>query len=262
MGFTSAIVPRVSHLAWRVWQRNLTVFIRVWRVNFIPPFLEPVLYLLALGFGVGAFIPVMDGIPYPEFVAPAIVAVSVMNASFFECTYASFVRMYYQKTFEAIISTPVTVEEVVTGEILWGATRGLLYCSLMLPVLAIFSVVTLPGALLLVPLSFIAGFLFASIGMCFTSVTPDIETLNYPAFLFITPMFLFSGTFFPLDLLPVAIQYIAYAVLPLTHVVILARMCTLQAFSIDGLWHLAWVLAAGLVFYLVALKLMRRRLVV
>jgi lipooligosaccharide transport system permease protein len=240
----------------------MTMFIRVWRVNFIPPFLEPLLYLLALGFGVGAFIPTMEGIPYPVYIAPAIMAVSVMNASFFECTYASYVRMYYQKTFEAIITTPVTVEEVVTGEILWGATRGVIYCTLMLPVLVAFSVVTLPGALLAIPLAFISGFLFASIGMCFTSVTPDIETLNYPAFLFITPMFLFSGTFFPLDLMPPVIQFIAYAFLPLTHAVILTRMCTLQTFAPSGLISLAWMLVVGLLCYLLAMKLMRKRLVI
>ena len=87
------------------WRRNMVTFIKTWKLNFIPPFLEPVLYLLALGFGLGGFIESVDGVPYANFIAPALVSISVMNASFFECTYTSFVRMYYLKTFDAMIST-------------------------------------------------------------------------------------------------------------------------------------------------------------
>ncbi|CVK33501.1 ABC transporter permease [Methanoculleus bourgensis] len=245
-----------------VWQRNLDAFLRTYRVNFIPPFIEPVLYLLALGFGLGTYIETVDGIPYPVFIAPALVSISVMYSSFFECTYSSFVRMYYQKTFDAIIATPVSIDEVIAGEMLWGATRGMIYATLMLPVLLIFGVVAMPSSLLLIPFAFLAGLLFASIGMCFTAITPGIDALNYPSFLFITPMFLFSGTFFPLDLLPEPIQYFAFAALPLTHVVSINRAITLPAFSPTNLFSLAWIAAATVLFFLLAIRLMRRRLIV
>ncbi|MFY1644455.1 ABC transporter permease [Methanoculleus bourgensis] len=245
-----------------VWQRNLDAFLRTYRVNFIPPFIEPVLYLLALGFGLGTYIETVDGIPYPVFIAPALVSISVMYSSFFECTYSSFVRMYYQKTFDAIIATPVSIDEVIAGEMLWGATRGMIYATLMLPVLLIFGVVAMPSSLLLIPFAFLAGLLFASIGMCFTAITPSIDALNYPSFLFITPMFLFSGTFFPLDLLPEPIQYFAFAALPLTHVVSINRAITLPAFSPTNLFSLAWIAAATVLFFLLAIRLMRRRLIV
>ncbi|GLI46027.1 ABC transporter permease [Methanoculleus bourgensis] len=245
-----------------VWQRNLDAFLRTYRVNFIPPFIEPVLYLLALGFGLGTYIETVDGIPYPVFIAPALVSISVMYSSFFECTYSSFVRMYYQKTFDAIIATPVSIDEVIAGEMLWGATRGMIYATLMLPVLLIFGVVAMPSSLLLIPFAFLAGLLFAAIGMCFTAITPGIDALNYPSFLFITPMFLFSGTFFPLDLLPEPIQYFALAALPLTHVVSINRAITLPAFSLTNLFSLAWIAVATVLFFLLAIRLMRRRLIV
>ena len=244
-----------------VWRRNWDAFLRTYRVNFIPPFVEPVLYLLALGFGLGTYIEAVDGIPYPVFIAPALVSISVMYSSFFECTYSSFVRMYYQKTFDAIIATPVSIDEVIAGEMLWGATRGMIYAALMLPVLLLFGVVAMPSSLLLIPFAYLAGLLFAGIGMCFTAITPSIDALNYPAFLFITPMFLFSGTFFPLDLLPQPIQYFALAALPLTHVVSINRAITLSAFSPANLFSLAWIAVATVFFFVLAIRLMRRRLI-
>ncbi|HUM76898.1 MAG TPA: ABC transporter permease [Methanoculleus sp.] len=246
----------------RVWQRNLEAFLRTYRVNFIPPFIEPLLYLLALGFGLGTYIEAVDGVPYPVFIAPALVSISVMNSAFYECTYSSFVRMYYQKTFDAIIATPVSIDEVIAGEMIWGATRGVIYAGLMLPVLILFGVAAMPSSLLLIPFAFIAGLLFAGIAMCFTAITPSIETLNYPSFLFITPMFLFSGTFFPLDLLPDAVRCAALAALPLTHVVEINRAITLEAVSAANLLNLAWIAVATAIFCSLAIRLMRRRLVV
>ena len=252
----------ITGRVWSVWRRNWDAFLRTYRVNFIPPFVEPVLYLLALGFGLGTYVEAIDGIPYPVFIAPALVSISVMYSSFFECTYSSFVRMYYQKTFDAIIATPVSIDEVIAGEMFWGATRGMIYAALMLPVLLLFGVVAMPSSLLLIPFAYLAGLLFAGIAMCFTAITPSIDALNYPSFLFITPMFLFSGTFFPLDLLPQPIQYFALAVLPLTHIVGINRAITLSNFSPINLLSLVWIVLATVFFFVLAIRLMRRRLIV
>jgi lipooligosaccharide transport system permease protein len=170
--------------------------------------------------------------------------------------------MYFQKTFDAIIATPLSIEEVITGEILWGATRSLINATLMLPVLVIFGVVDLPLSLVILPFALLAGFLFASIGMCFTALTPNIDTLNLPTFLFITPMFLFSGTFFPLTILPVPIQIFANAVLPLTHVVKIARMLTLSQVNFGILMSLAWIIVVAAVAFILAVNLMKKRLIV
>jgi len=223
---------------------------------------EALLYLFAIGMGIGSYVREIEGVPYVTFIAPAILAIAVMNSAFFECTYGSFVRMYYQKSFDAMIATPLSIEDVIAGELLWGATRSVIYVVIMLPVLAVFGVISLPLALLAIPLAFLGGLMFAGIAMCFTAITPSIDTLNYPSFLFITPMSLFSGTFFPLTLLPVALQYFALALLPLTHLVAIMRMFTLAAVTPVLLLHLLWIVMVTVLCCIAAINLMRRRLIV
>ena len=255
-------IPKLTRSLWRVWYRNKDVFMKTFMVNFIPSFMQPLLYLFALGFGVGNFINVMDGVSYSRFIAPALIAVGIMNSSFFECTFASYVRMYYQKTFEAIIATPLSIEEVIAGELLWGATKSLINTVIILPVFAIFGLIEFPSSFWIIPFSFLAGLLFAAIGMCFTSISPNIDSLNYPSFLFITPMFLFSGTFFPLSLLPEFIRYFALAVLPLTHVVIIVRSLTLAQPNSMIPVSFIWIFLVTLIFFVLSVNLMKKRLIV
>jgi lipooligosaccharide transport system permease protein len=140
-------LPDISYRVWKIWFRNRDVFLKTAKVNFIPPFLEPILYLLALGFGLGLFVGEINGIPYPIFIAPALISISMMNTAFFECTFASFVRMYYQKTFDAIISTPINLDEVIFGEILWGSTKSVINASIILFVISIFQLAKFPESL-------------------------------------------------------------------------------------------------------------------
>ncbi len=255
-------LPRVTRRAVKVWHRNLTVFSRTWKVNFFPPLVEALLYLFAIGVGIGSYVQDIGGIPYINFIAPAILAIAVMNSAFFECTYGSYVRMYYQKSFDAMIATPLSIEDVIAGELLWGATRSIIYVLIMLPVLAVFNVISLPLALLTIPFAFLGGLMFAGLAMCFTAVTPSIDTLNYPSFLFITPMTLFSGTFFPLTLMPVALQYLALVLLPLTHLVAVMRMFTQAGISSIVILHLTWIIAITALCCIISINLMRRRLIV
>jgi len=255
-------LPRITKRAWKVWYRNFIVFLKTWQVNFFPPLIEAFLYLFAIGIGIGTYVKEIDGIPYVNFIAPAILAISVMNSAFFECTYGSYVRMYYQKSFDAMIATPLSIEDVIAGEILWGATRSLIYVIIMLPVLAVFGVISFPLSVLAIPLAFLGGLMFAGIAMCFTAITPSIDTLNYPSFLLITPMALFSGTFFPLTLLPEILHYGALALLPLTHMVALMRMITLPALTGVLVLHLAWIILVTALFCIFAINLMRKRLII
>ena len=190
-------MPRLTRRVWKVWQRNFDVFLKTIRTNFLPSLLEPILYLLALGLGLGVFIQSIEGVPYINFIAPALVAISVMNGSFFECTFGSFVRMYYQKTFDAIIATPVSVEEVIAGELVWGATRATINSTTVLAVIAAFGLISSPLFLLVPLLAFLGGLMFASIAMCFTAIAPNIDFFNYPSFLLVTPMFLLKRNFLP-----------------------------------------------------------------
>jgi len=255
-------IPSISSRSFKVWQRNRDVFMKDVKLNFLPPFLEPILYLLALGFGLGKFIENIDGVPYANFIAPALIAISIMYASFFECSYGSYVRMHYQKTFDAIIATPLSIEDVIAGELLWGATRSMINATVMIPVISMFGLIDLRYSLLIIPFAFLGGILFASIGMCFASITPNIMAINYPVLLFITPMFLFSGTFFPLSALPETIQYFAIAFLPLAHIVSVVRMLSFGAPTTIIVFDLMWILVISVILVILSINLMKKRLIV
>jgi lipooligosaccharide transport system permease protein len=169
--------------------------------------------------------------------------------------------MYFQKTFDAIIATPVSVEEVIAGELIWGATRATINSTIVLAVIAVFGLVSSPLFLLVPLLAFLGGLLFSSIAMCFTAVAPNIDFFNYPAFLLVTPMFLLSGTFFPLSALPLAVQTGAQIFLPLTHVVSLTRGLVLGSVEASMLLSLAWILAGTFVFFVLSINLMKKRLI-
>jgi len=245
----------------RVWQRNRDVFFRLWHSE-APGFVaEPIIILLAMGLGLGAYVGFVDGQKYIEFIVPGIIASYAMFSASFECTYGTFVRMEYQKTYDAIIATPLSVEDVTAGEIFWGATRSLLTGIVILAIAAAFQLVHSPWALLIPPLSFLEGILFAAIAVLFTSIVPAIYSFNYYFTLFITPMFFFSGVFFPLSSFPEIVQTISWIV-PLTPVVHLTRALINGEFQLDLLWALALVIALTVLFFSVALVTMRRRLTV
>jgi lipooligosaccharide transport system permease protein len=256
-----------ADLSWRfirVWQRNLSVYRRTWKISFLPPLLEPLLYLVAFGVGlsslVGDFTFRGAEISYVAFITPSLLAVTIMYNAFFETSYSSFVRMYYQKTFDAMLATPLNLTEIITGEIAWAATKALIAATLMLTVVSLFGLVRYPSGLLLIPLALLGGIAFAAIGMVFTSLVPNIETFNIPIFLFITPMFLFSDTFFPLENLPLWARLLA-RLLPLTHLVNLSRACVMGFRDLSLVWSLAYLGLFCLVFCPLAITRMHKRLV-
>ena len=248
----------------RVWQRNWDVYIKTWKINFLPPILEPIFYLLAFGAGLGYLVGQLNFggrlISYAAFIAPGVLAINIMQNAFFETTYASYVRMYYQKTFDALMATPLTVEEVILGEMAWGASRSLMATALMMIILTFFGLLSYPWSLGILLVSLLGGIAFGSVGMCFTALTPNIEAFNLPVFLFITPMFLFSGTFFPLDQLPFWAKMLAW-VFPLTHVVELTRALALHIISLQQLWNFLYLLIFCLITLPLSLRLMVRRLI-
>ncbi|MDQ5985609.1 MAG: ABC transporter permease [Syntrophus sp. SKADARSKE-3] len=248
----------------RVWQRNLVVYRQNWKISFIPPIMEPLLYLTAFGIGIGALVGKIsyDGheVTYAAFIAPALIAFNIMNNAFFENTYGSFVRMYYQKTFDAMMATPVSVHEIITGEIVWGATKSAMATAIMMGVISTFGLISYPEGLLIIPLAFLGGLAFGSIGMYFTSVIRHIDLFNLPFFLFITPMFLFSGTFFSMDNMPSWAQTLAL-LLPLTHLVRLTRDLCYGYFEGDMIWAILYLIVFAIVFFNLALFKMSRRLI-
>ncbi len=245
----------------RVWQRNRDVFFRLWHSEAPAFVIEPVIILLAMGLGLGAYVGLVDGQQYIEFVAPGIIASYAMFSASFECTYGTFVRLEYQKTFDAIIATPLNAEDITVGEISWGATRSLMTGVVVLAVAAVFQLVHSPWALLIPILSLLEGIMFAAIAVTFTSLVPSIYSFNYYISLFITPMFFFSGVFFPLTNFPDIVQTISWVV-PLMPVVYITRAIFNGEFQLSLLWALALIIVWTLVFFAISLVTMRRRLTI
>jgi lipooligosaccharide transport system permease protein len=246
--------------AYRFWQRNAFIFRRIFPESIAVNFLEPVIYLLAMGFGIGAYLTTIGGLPYLTFVATGLVATAAMFGATFECTYNAYVQMYYEKVYDGAITTPLGIEDVVVGEILWGATRSVLYGTVFLIVIALFGTVRSPLALLIPPLFFLSGLMFSVIAMTFTSVNPNIDFFPFYFALFVTPMFMFSGIFFPLDALPPWVGTAAWLG-PLSHVVRLCRALTLGTLEARHAWDLGYMLVVTAAMFPLPIVLMRRRLI-
>ena len=259
---STCILKNISYRARYMWRRNVDVSLVTWKTNVIPPLIEPVLYILAFGIGLGAYVQKIssDGRAYDylTFLAPGMIAVGVMFHATFDTMYGAFVRLRYQKTFDAVITTPLSAEDILVGEILSGATKGLFAGAAILLIVTLFGLASYPSSLIILPLSALAGLLFASFGLLFAAMAPYIDNLNLPIFLFINPMFLFSGTFFPLDGMPGWVK-LAANFLPLTHFVNITRAAAFGRLNpwlfLDLLYML--VLTAG-VAYLAVYKMKTR----
>ena len=254
----------LSIRALRVWQRDADVYFTTWKTEFLPPLLEPILYVFAFGLGLGQLVHEVHyqtrRLSYLRFMAPGIVSVAIMFWAFFETTFASYVRMYYQKTFDAIVATPLLVEDVILGEMLWGMTKSMIAATIMLLVLTALRLVAWPSGLLVIPIAAVGGLLFASFGLVMTSIVKTISQFNLPMFLVIMPMFMFGGTFFPIDVLPRWALTVAWC-LPLTHLSLLTRAAILGWASPYQWASALYVIAAAFALAICALWRMKRRLV-
>ncbi|OFX32505.1 MAG: ABC transporter permease [Armatimonadetes bacterium RBG_16_67_12] len=246
--------------ALRFWQRNAFIFRRIFPESIAMNFLEPVIYLLAMGFGIGAYLTTIGGLPYLTFVATGLVSTAAMFGATFECTYNAYVQMYYEKAYDGAITTPLGIEDVVVGEIFWGATRSVLYGTVFLIVIAFFGTVRSPLALLVPPLFLLSGLMFSVIAMTFTAINPNIDYFPFYFSLFITPMFMFSGIFFPLDALPAWVGTATWFT-PLSHVVSLSRALILGTLEARHSWDLVWIVVVTAVLFPLPVVLMRRRLI-
>ncbi|MCL6638228.1 MAG: ABC transporter permease [Firmicutes bacterium] len=251
------VMPR---LAWRVFLRNLSVYRKTWLVSMSFNFIEPLLYLSALGLGLGAYVQPIEGLPYLHYLAPGLAASSAMFATAYECTYGTFVRMEYQKTYFAIISTPANIEDVIAGDMIFGAFKAVLYGSVILLVAGALGLVSSAAAFFLPPVLAVAGLLFAAFAMTWVGLVPNIDSFNYFFSLIMTPLFLFSGVFFPLDGMPPAIQKAAWFS-PLYHLVNTTRALTTGNTGANLLPDLIWLTAAAAVMLPVPVHLMRRLII-
>jgi lipooligosaccharide transport system permease protein len=253
------------HRSWRLVQRNLLVYRHDWMVIFTG-FFEPVFYLFGIGLGLGSMIATVEGVSYAAFITPGLLAASCMNGAISDGFFNIFFKLHYQKTYDGILATPMRVPDVAFGEMLWALGRGSLYAAAFLVTVTLLGLVSgtpmllswtavfaLPGAVL-------ASATFASIALCITSVVRKVEDFDVVFGLGVMPLFLFSGTFFPVSRMPDVARWII-EVLPLHHGVSLLRQLTTGRIDASLLLHIAYLLVVGLVAFTVAMWRLERALV-
>lgn len=243
-----------------VWHRNFLVWKKLAFASLLGNFGDPFLYLLGLGYGLGMFIGNMGGIPYMAFLASGILCSSAMNTATFEGLYSAFTRMRHQGTWEGMLATPVQIQEVVAGELVWAATKSFISGTAILIVAGILGgIQQWETALLALPAIFLIGLAFAGPALMICAVAPSYDFFLYYFTLAVTPMFLFCGVFYPIDTLPQFAQLLAQ-ILPLTHAVDLVRPLLTQL-PLEHPWlHVAVLAAYAVIGFAVAAHLAGRRL--
>ncbi len=242
-----------------VWRRNFLV----WRKLALPSVLgnlaDPMIYMLGLGYGLGGLLPQIEGVSYIAFLAAGTVCFSTMNSATFEALYSAFSRMHVQKTWDAIMNAPITLEDVVFAELVWAASKSFLSGLAILLVVWALGLSTSWLSLWVLPLVLLIGLCFGALGLAVTALAPSYDFFMYYFTLVITPTAMLCGVFFPAERLPDALQ-VAASVLPLSHATQLVRPLLLGASPHGVLLHLAVLAAYAAAGYWIALALFRRRL--
>ena len=233
--------------AHRLLERNFMVYRRAWVVIF-SGFFEPVFYLFSIGIGVGELVgdltlPDGSSISYAAYVAPALLAASAMNGAIYESTLNIFFKLKYGKVYDAILSTPMRPADIAVGEISWSLIRGGMYAAGFMIVMAIFGLIESAWAVMAIPAALLIGFAFASVGMAATSYMRSWQDFDMVQ-LVTLPLFLFSATFYPLDVYPPLLQTIT-RFSPLYHGVEIIRAVTLGVFDWSLIGHVAFLVTMG-----------------
>jgi lipooligosaccharide transport system permease protein len=250
----------VFHLRWvTVWHRHALV----WRKLMGPALLgnigEPLLYLLALGYGLGTLVGDLQGMDYITFLASGFVCASAMNTASFEGLYSAYTRMAVQETWTAMLFTPLSLEDVVVGETVWAASKSVVSAAAILLVATGLGAVHGWAALWVLPVAFLVGLAFAAMALMVTAVARNYDFFLYYFTLLLTPMLLLSGVFFPLDGMPAMIQQGA-ALLPLSHAIELVRPLITGRPLVEPGLHLGVISAYALVSIYFATVLLHRRI--
>lgn len=233
-----------------VWQRNFLHFQKTWMVTLFWVFLEPIFFYVALGFGLGAFVSSVDGLPYAEFFFPGLIFSSVMLVAFFSSTYENFSKLNIEGIYSSQLLTSLDARDILLGEVLWSTSKSLLSATAVLIIGFFADVVELAQMPSLILFSALTGALFSCFGMWVTARVSSYDQIIYPTSGLLIPMSLFCGTYFPLSQLPAPLQWLAQ-ILPLTHSVSGARSLLLSGWT----WSVGLRILGLLVFLLWVWKL-------
>ena len=247
-------------IAFNILKRHLIVFRRTFWSNMFFNVIEPFLYLSAMGFGLGAFVQDMDGMSYMQFIAPGMVASASMWAATFECTYASFIRLHFQKTFHAMLAGPATVSDVAAGEVLFGIVKNIVFGIVILVVIGLMGQVQSLWSLLIPLFLVVPGTVFSLMALSYTGIISHIDYLNYYITLITTPMYLFAGVFFPITSMPGWLQFLVWFN-PLYHSVEICRNLVVGTVSIVLWQHVGSLIIMSLLLAPIPVYFLKKRLI-
>ncbi|MBC8729379.1 ABC transporter permease [Paraburkholderia sp. UCT2] len=242
-----------------VWRRNYLVWKKLAIASMFGNFADPMIYLFGLGLGLGLMVGHVDGVSYISFLAAGTVASSVMMSASFESMYSGFSRMHVQRTWEAIMHTPLTLGDIVLGEVVWAASKAVLSGVAIMLVAGALGYASFPSMLLALPVIVLAGLAFASLAMIVTALAPSYDFFMFYQTLVLTPMLLLSGVFFPISQLPGAAQAVT-AALPLANAVDLMRPAMLGRPMEHAALHVSVLAAYAVGGFIVSAILFRRRM--
>src|SRR6056297_34122 len=252
--------PPLRLRLYAVWYRHVRVYARNIISNGLPPFLEPLVFLVGIGMGLGAYLTQMEGVPFLEYLATGLLMTTAMFTSAFECSFGTFIRLEYEKAYDGMLAAPITVWDLLVGEILWAGTKGFFFTLAVLMVIYGFGILPIGLSLVTPFIGFFTGTMFAALSLLVTSFVKNINHFNFYFSGFISPMFFFAGVVFPVTNLPKIVRPISEA-LPLTHAVRLTR-----AFSFPGevtfLWaDVVYILLFTLIIGFLGVRRLKRRLI-
>jgi lipooligosaccharide transport system permease protein len=250
--------PHLTARFWPVVMRNLLVWKKLAGPSVLGNIAEPLITLVAFGYGVGSLIGQIDGLPYIQYLASGSVAVSAALAATFEALYSAYSRMAVQKTWDSILNAPIALDDIVFAEMLWAAIKALFSCAAILVVIFLLDISRAPSMLLALPVLGLAGITFASLALVFNALAKGYDFFTYYFTLVVTPMTFLSGVYFPIAQMPPWLQGIAQ-VLPLKAAVDLVRPLVLGNIPADPLGPLLILTGYACSGYYLALVLTRRR---
>jgi lipooligosaccharide transport system permease protein len=248
----------------RLVERNIMVYRHQWIV-ILSGVAEPIFYLVGIGFGLGGFIKSVDlpdgrAIPYAAFMAPALLATAAMNGAVFETIFNVFFRLNFAKTYDGILATPMGIKEIAIGEMIWALMRASLYAISMLILMTMLGLVLSPWALLALPITLFVAAAFSAAGLAGTAYLRTVQDFDIPMGLVVQPMFLFSGTFFPVSVYPLPIQVFMQAT-PLYHAINLVRGLTTGLVGWAQAWDFVYLLGFFVLAMWIAMRQMERKLI-
>jgi len=252
----------LSYRIYYVFLRNLISYKRFILTTFLVSLGQPFFYLITFGIGMGAYMGAFGGRSYLYFLVPGVLTSSVMMSAASECMYGTFVKMIHEKLYDSLIATPVSVEDAIAGDIVWGTFRGLISGVLMLLVAILMGIfpVSIVNLILLLILMVFVGILFASLSMIVSAFAPNFDFFSYYTELVLTPMLFFSGVFFPLDKFPAWMKTLALF-MPLTHAVNISRSVFLGTYSRELILNFFVLFIIEIAAFFAGIMLMKRRLI-